>query len=156
MGLTSHVIAYKGFNITVPNEYLQLWTGGIATTEPTATTKYYNATVNTAKYGYKVGDAIKVSRNILANEPVGGGAKYYTVNNKKTQELWVNNASVYPVIEEIKIGTEIPASEIEAKGGAAPTTGTNHTVRNVLFVALGLTVVYVLFFQKEPIFKLNN
>jgi hypothetical protein len=127
-------------------------------------TKYYNATVKKAKYSYKVGDAIKVqiTANDCKQHQVGCASISITTLNK-TDEKWFINSSLpsgtnkIGFIEELIVDEkEIPASEIEAKGGTAPTTETNHTVRNILYVALGLTVVYVLFFQKEAIFKLNK
>ena len=98
-----------------------------------STTKYYNATVQVAKYGYKVGDALKV-KVVSENHSDGyvGGAAPSVSTVDKDNEYWSVFYGDVPVpnfVLELKLGTEIPASEIENKGGdTAPTTTTNNDV----------------------------
>jgi hypothetical protein len=56
------------------------------TTEPT--TKYYNVTVNTAKYGYKVGDAIVVYTDAMSAAKVTADYIYKYYTKGKPTEIW--------------------------------------------------------------------
>ncbi len=113
-------------------------------------TKYYNATVNAAKYGYKVGDAIKVGikYNPMIQQPIGAGETYATYNGVtiNDKELWVRNGSVYPAITEIILGTEISAADITPSPMPEPSPAFEikslFTPKNALIAVLGVLAIF--------------
>ena len=142
------------YGFSIPMQYLKVYKNETPT-PPEPTTKYYNATVNVAKYSYKVGDAIKVvTEDLSIKKPLttDSMSAYFTID--KSNEKW--NIGGIAGLKEITIGTEIPASEIETKGGTVAPTTTIFTTKNILIAGAIILGAYLLFFSKEPILKFNK
>jgi hypothetical protein len=110
----------------------------------TTTTKYYNATVNVAKYGYKVGEKIKVYHTNMFDGMLSIVAKpetYFTVGSNNN-EMW--NVGGFTQYKDITLGTEIPASEIEKKGGSTKSSKMSDTAILLIVIAASIGLYWVL------------